>query len=457
LRGRRQALPVTAAGHVLTMLAMSAPDDVYAGVEVVREVCDPESLARFAWAVLEAWRANGAPPKDGWVLAAQGLVGDDETVRALAPVIRAWPGEGGHAKAVAGLGVLAAIGTDVALAHLDGIARKVRFGALKARAREMIESVAADLGLTGEQLADRLVPDFGLDDAATLVVDYGPRRFVVGFDEQLKPYVVDGDGKRRKDLPKPGAKDDPELAPAEHKRFATLKKDVRTVAADQIRRFEAAMVARRRWSVEEFRTLFAGHPLLWHVARRLVWTTGDGLGFRLAEDRTVADVHDEVVDLPRDAVVGIAHPLELGESLAGWAEVFADYEILQPFPQLGRPVHALTEDERAATSLKRFQDVKVPVGKLLGLTGKGWRRGEPQDAGMECWITRPVPGGGAVVVNLDPGIAVGVVTMFAEQRLTDIRHDVHGAGWHRGGERPFGDLDPITASEVLAELTSLTS
>jgi hypothetical protein len=457
LRDRLHALPVTAAGHVVTMLAMSKPDDVYAGVEVVRELCDPESLARFGWAAFEAWRANGTPPKDGWVLPAQGLFGDDGTVRALAPVIRAWPGEGGHSKAVVGLDVLAAIGTDVALLHLNGIAQKAQFGGLKARAREKIDVVAAELGLTGEQLADRLVPDFGLDDSATLVIDYGPRQFVVGFDEQLKPYVVDGDGKRRAALPKPGAKDDQELASAEHKRFAVLKKDVRTVAADQIRRFEAAMVTRRRWPASEFRALFAQHPLLWHVVRRLVWITEAGLSFRLAEDRTFADVNDDVVELPEDAVVGIAHPLDLAESLSGWAEVFADYEILQPFPQLGRPVHALAEDERTASELKRFQNVTVPVGKVLGLTNKGWQRGEPQDAGVECWITRPVPGGGSIVVNLDPGIAVGVVTMFENQTLSGVWFNDRGSEWRRDGARKFGELDPITASEVLTELTSLTN
>src|SRR5690606_22716523 len=107
------------------------------------------------------------------------------------------------------------------------------------------------------------------------VLDYGRRRFVVGFDEQLRPYVADEDGTRRKDLPKPGATDDQTLAPAAYHRFAALKKDVRTVARDQIRRLEQAMVMQRRWTADEFRALFVAHPLLWHLVRRLVWGVYD--------------------------------------------------------------------------------------------------------------------------------------------------------------------------------------
>ncbi|MDW6056995.1 hypothetical protein SAZ11_01355 [Streptomyces sp. FXJ1.4098] len=50
----------------------------------------------------------------------------------------------------------------------------MKFKALKTRAKEKIEQVAADLGLSGEELADRLVPDFGLDTDGSTVVDYGP-------------------------------------------------------------------------------------------------------------------------------------------------------------------------------------------------------------------------------------------------------------------------------------------
>ncbi|NDU73911.1 DUF4132 domain-containing protein [Actinomadura sp. DSM 109109] len=465
LRGRERALPDAAARHVVTMLAMSRPGDAYPGVAIVRDLCDGESLAEFGRRLFQLWEAHGAPSKDGWALAQLGLTGDDETVRRLTPVIREWPGDGGHAKAVAGLDVLAAIGTDTALRHLHGIAQRVKFKALKARAREKIEEVAAGLELTGEQLADRLVPDFGLDARGTLTLDYGPRRFVVGFDEQLKPYVADEDGTRRRALPKPGAKDDPELAPAAYKAFSALRKDVRTVAADQVRRLEASMVARRRWPVREFRELLAGHPLVQHLVRRLVWLADGGrdgergtIAFRVAEDGTFADAADEAVELPGGAEVRIAHPLDLDGSLAAWAEVFADYEILQPFPQLGRPVHTLADGEGNDGRLERFEGLTVPVGKVLGLTSRGWERGVPQDAGVEPFISRRLPGGRYLVIDLDPGISVGAVDISPDQTLDTValasRPDQR---WFGGGVTgSFADLDPVTVSEILADLATLT-
>ncbi|MFC9975114.1 DUF4132 domain-containing protein [Spirillospora sp. NPDC127200] len=449
LRDRPLALPADATRHLIAILAMSSPDDLYAGVDVVREACDPASLAAFGRALFDRWLASDAPSKDGWALTQLALTGDDETVRVLARQIRAWPGEGGHKQAVNGLDVLAAIGTDLALMHLDGIAQKVKFKGLKTRAREKVQDVAERLGLSPEQLADRLVPDFGLDANGGMVLDYGPRRFTVGFDEQLKPFVLDETGKLRKALPKPGAKDDPELATASYKSFAALKKDVRTIAADQLRRMEAAMAERRRWTPGEFRTLFVGHPLTWHIARRLVWLVWEGeqgVPFRIAEDRTFADVADDAFALPADAEIGIAHPLDLGEGVKAWAEVFADYEILQPFPQLGRPVHALTDAERAASRLERFAGRSVPTGKVLGLDRFGWERGGG-DSGVQFEMVRPLPGGRRLTLALDPGIHLGWAGDSSDQTLGPVT--LFGTG-------AFGDLDPVLASEILTGLGALT-
>ncbi|WP_156758732.1 DUF4132 domain-containing protein, partial [Actinokineospora pegani] len=357
------------------------------------------------------------------------------------------------------------IGTDVALMHLNGIANKVKFKGLKERAEEKMRAVAERIGLSSEQLADRLVPDLGLDTDGSMVLDYGPRKFTVGFDEQLKPFVTDENGSPRKVLPKPGAKDDEDLAPQAYKLFAGLKKDVKTVAADQVRRLERAMVSGRRWSGREFTELFAAHPLLWHLARRLVWgvfgESGELLGsFRLAEDRTLADAEDNAFTLPDDdtTTVGVAHPLTLGESVGAWGELFADYEILQPFPQLGRPVHRLTDEDRTSRRLTRFAGATVPTGRVLGLVHRGWVRGEPQDGGVELWITKPVDADRVLVLDLAEGIAIGYVDAFPEQRIEGVRLAATARDYwtHKDDGDIFDDIDPVVASEFLGDLAMLT-
>ncbi|WP_430784048.1 DUF4132 domain-containing protein [Actinoplanes sp. G11-F43] len=445
LRDGSGALPPAAVEALVTMLAISKMDEAYAGVALVAAACEPTDLADFGWELMEAWQRAGADPKQSWVLDALALLGDDGTVRRLTPLILAWPGDGGHTKAVAGVRVLATIGTDVALMRLYGISQRSGFKGLKTAAEEKIVEVADSLGLTAEQLADRLVPDFGLDADGTTTLDYGSRRFRVGFDEQLVPFVTDETGRRLRALPKPSS---PEAEEA-RKRFTTLKKDVRSVAADQMRRLEQAMVNGRRWTPAEFRAYLTGHPLLGHIVRRLIWTvSGDGSSgrsFRVCEDLSLADVADEPYTLPDDATVGVAHPLDLGADLAGWATVLADYEILQPFPQLGRETYPPSDLDRVLRS-------EVPAGRLLGLERHGWRREAPQDAGVQNRIERVI-GDFTVVVELDPGIAVGLPDELGDQKLTEI--NVYGRSRldRAHGTHPFGALGPVAASEVIRDLS----
>ncbi|THV30699.1 DUF4132 domain-containing protein [Glycomyces paridis] len=464
LKGGERALPAASIKHLITVLALATPDYPYAGLDVVAETCDRASLTRFSRALFDQWLAVGSPPKDAWALTQLAHFAEDETVWALAPLIREWPGESQHRRAVVGLGVLGAIGTEEALRAIQGIAEKVKFKALKEEAGRQITVIAAGLGLSREQLADRLVPDFGLGEAATLRLDYGPRSFTVAFDEHLKPFVVDDAGKPRKVLPKPGAKDDPDLADAAYKRFAALKKELRTVAADQVGRLESAMVAARSWTVEEFRRYFVDHALTAQLARRLVWLAeadGARFGFRIAEDGTFSDVEDEEVELPEGAVVRIAHPVHLEpKAVDAWAEVLADYEILQPFDQLTRSTMAFTEDELATGRLQRFVGAKVEVGRVLGMSKRGWHRASPEDAGVEPGIGFRLPGGGFVTVGLEPGIWVGAIGETPEQTVQSVRITDREDYWWRDDQHPVpacaSKIDAVTAAEILGSLARLT-
>jgi len=462
LRGGEKALPLAALDALGTMLAFTSPDDPYPGIADVKEACDPRSLAELSWDLFQAWLVAGAPSKEQWAFLALGIFGDDECARKLTPLVRAWPGEAAHARAVVGLDVLARIGTDVALMHLHGIAQKLKFKGLQEKAREKIDQIAEARGLTAEELADRLVPDLGLDEDGSLALDFGERKFRVVFDETLKPAVTDDAGKRLPDLPKAKQTDDAEKAKEATDTWKALKKDAKTIAQGQILRLEIAMCTQRRWDEDVFRRFLLEHPLVIHLVRRLVWGVYDeknalAATFRVAEDRSLSNAEDAPYELPTGARVGIVHRLELTDAqAAAWGQVLGDYEILQPFSQLAREIAAPTADEKNGKKLERVVGLKVPTGKVLGLDHRGWQRGAPQDGGVVCWYEKKLGGGLVACLDLDPGIFTGMVGEAPEQKLGAVTVS-KGYSWRAEDNLAFGALGPIAFSELLRDLDSLRS
>jgi hypothetical protein len=466
-----KTLPRSAAQAVVEMLMFSKPDAPYPGLETVKEVCDASSLARFAWSLY-----TSAPSMEQWTFNALGLLGDDETVVRLLLEMTSWSrGFGSRTKDEA-LDVLAMIGGDFALASLHRFAEKGSPASFKRKARAKFHDVAQAMDLTADQLADRVVPKCGLDADGTLRLDYGVRSFGVGFDELLRPVVTDEAGKVLKALPKPGKRDVQELAAATYQRFTRLKSEVRTVAADQIKRLGQAMLTRRRWEPEDFTSYLVGHPLLRHVVRRLVWGvySADGVvlgSFRVAEDLSFADVDDAHYEVPEGALIGVAHPVDLGTALGRWSEVFADYEILQPFDQLGRPLLALTREERGRKQLDRWyvttpsvitsytnRPTSFRAVQIVELESRGWERGPVGDGPIWTRLLRPVGDERYVIVDIEPGIEAGAPAQSPYQRITAVWLSLTGDGPDFARHAlPLSELDAVSASEVLRDLEEATA
>src|SRR5262249_13050121 len=95
--------------RVTSALAASTPTGPHPLVAALRRHGDRPALAAFAWRLFENWLSAGAPPKEKWAFQALGHFGGDAEVLRLTPLIRAWPGEGQHQRAVVGLDVLRGI------------------------------------------------------------------------------------------------------------------------------------------------------------------------------------------------------------------------------------------------------------------------------------------------------------------------------------------------------------
>jgi predicted DNA-binding WGR domain protein len=457
---------VTAVLEALQHSTLEKPDPLIAAL---KQHADAASLDAFAWKLFQLWQAEGSPSKEKWAMGAVGLLGGDASALRLTPLVRNWPGESQHQRAVFSLDCLRVIGTDTALMQLNGIAQKLKFKALKQRATEAMEAIAKEKGLTKTQLEDRIVPDCDLDERGSRSFDFGPRQFRFVLGPGMRPMLKDADGKVRDDLPKPDAKDDTAKAAEAAAAWKLLKKQVKEVATIQAGRLEQAVVTGRRWSVPDFETLLVRHPLMINLVRLLLWGGYDKQGqltstFRVTEDQTYADSKDREYQLRGVESVGIVHPLHLTEEQrSAWGEVFSDYEIVPPFPQLGRTIYRLEKDEQAADELKRFAGLKLPAPTLVFTLEKfGWARGLAMDAGCFDEHSKPFPAADVTaVVHYEGTVGMGYIDPNEELKIEGC--------YFAAGHRPpagyaykeetvkLGDVDPVAVSEVLADLTALAA
>ena len=445
-------------GELLIAVRKSSLADPLPLIRAAKRHCDAAALDAFAWRLCELCLAKGEMADVKWGLAAVGLLGGDASALKLTPIIREWPGQGLHQRAGLGLECLRAIGSETALMQLNGVAQRVKFKALQAKARKFMGEIAAERGLSAQELEDRIVPDAGLDERGSRTFDYGPRRFRLVFGPNLKPLLRNDAGKTTSGLPRAGAGDDPAKVEEAGRDWKVLKKQVSETVKAQAKRLERAMLMRRRWPVAQFEKHLVGHPFLGHVTRLLLWGDygGDGrrnAAFRVTEDRTCADADDRPYTLA-GPTVGIVHPLELtDEERSRWGEVFADYEIIPPFPQLGRRVHTLEPGEEGRTELTRFAGPSIPSILFQGvMKQQGWSPG--RWAGGRGYVKRFPEADVTALMRIEYGPGD---TFKIPRALFVPGFPETGGKLDETGAMRLGEVDPVTLSEVLGVLTVLAS
>jgi hypothetical protein len=369
----REPLPESAQAIFFALLSLLPLQAAREAIESAIPSLDPSSLAPLADALLDRWLAADAPVKDKWVLFAVGTLGGESSARRLVEMGEAWAKNGKSARAGLAFEAVGEIGSDVALMHLDRLARTSKVKPLKKRAEAALASVREARGWSEDELSDRLVPSLGFAEDGLIHATLGSQRVRVALDETLAPTLHDEGGQILAELPRAEKDEDPAARAALTERVALLKKDLKVIAPDQVRRLERALGTQRRWSADAFDAHLRRHPVMTHLARRLVWLASDGTSFRCVDDGTLATVADEPWELPRDLDVRLAHPLELGaEACAAWGTTFGDYQLLQPFPQLQREAFSLTAEERARGIVDRFVGARVPGARFFSLKHRGW-------------------------------------------------------------------------------------
>lgn len=374
-----------------------------------------EEFAVYVNELFDKWLEAGAEAKKRWVLYASSIHGGPEIISKLKHQIQEWPQHARGAIASDAVEALALNPLPQALLIVDGIARKFKFKQVKAAAGRALEFAAEQLGITSQELADRIVPDLGFDENMERSFDYGERTFRVTITPELEIEIFDETGKKLKNMPAPGKRDDEQKAKASYEEFKQMKKQMKMTITSQKMRLEQALSTGREWSVEAWKNLFVKNPVMHQFAIGLIWGIYEDrkliCSFRYMEDGSFNTQDEEEYELAAEGKIGLVHPIELDEEgKKAWQEQLEDYEITQPVEQIKRPVYRVTKEEENSQSMDRFGGCIINDLSLGGkLLGAGWYRGSVTDGG-------------------------GFDTYYREDAETGLGVELHFSGSFVGGE-----------------------
>ncbi len=429
--------------------------------EPAKKLTEPLHKAELSACMVELfhrWMADGAEAKKKWGLYAASNHGGEAIVPLLYQQIQELPGRSRGAMAVEAVHALAQNGSSSALLLVDQISRKFRYRQVQKAAAEALTYAARTLGISREELEDRIVPDLGFDERMKRRFNYGPRQFTVRLTPALELEVCGEAGKRMKNLPSPGKQDDQEKAAAARLAFQQMKKQLKTVTAGQKLRLEQALAVGRFWSPEGWTSLFVKNPVMHSFAIGLIWGVYESgtleQTFRYMEDGSFNTVEEEPYTLPEKKQIGLVHPVELSEEeREAWKEQLLDYEITQPFEQLSRPVYECGLEEAAETEMARFQGWKLNGLSLAGkLTSFGWNKGPVGDGGAYRTFYREDPEAFVELTFSGCGIA-----------YENMEVEIYEAVFYEPGKKPgpggkaeklfLGELSSRYFSEIVLQLT----
>ncbi|HXJ56287.1 MAG TPA: DUF4132 domain-containing protein [Verrucomicrobiae bacterium] len=271
---------------------------------------------------------------------------------------------------------LSVTSTDEAAAELTRLNQIVKQPSARKLIDKSLDTAAEKSGQTREDLEEATVPTYGLDAEGCLkqvLGDFTAEFRVTGPDAQQLLWRK-ADGKLQKSTPA----DVKAQHATELKKLKRTLQDIEKMLPAQRQRIERLLLSEREWEFKPWRDRYLDHPLLAHLARRLIWQfrQDNQQAAGVWRDGTIVDVQDRGLDwLSPKTRVRLWHPLGQNvKAVAQWRQWFETHQISQPFKQVHREIYILTDAERqTGTYSNRFAAHLIRQHQFAALTKeRGW-------------------------------------------------------------------------------------
>ncbi len=366
-----------------------------------------EALEEFSGTPAE-WRAEDKRKKDAakrGTTANRGLLSlvsagvDASVVPTIERFVRRHYGQRmGQCKAL--LGVAASLDDASAIQLLVSIAQRFRTPAIQKEAEQLLEVMADRRGWTRDELSDRTVPTFGLDQSGEATLEYCDpegsvtRRFALVLDPTKLLFTLrTEDGKSPKTLPGAQTTECPDSVREAKDTLKKARKGLKDTIRLQEERLVDHMCTERTWTPDVWTECYIGHPILGLLASRLLWAAFDGdklrVSFRPLDDGTLTGVDDDAIELRPTDEIRLLHATHVDASTRdAWIRHFADYEVIPFFRQVEGAPFALPSERSAETRLDEFKGHMTTAAALSkAFKSRSYTLG-PALEGSRCYTAR---------------------------------------------------------------------
>ncbi|HLZ71094.1 MAG TPA: DUF4132 domain-containing protein [Dehalococcoidia bacterium] len=335
------------------------------------------------------------------------------------------------------------------------LSRRLKDGNQRPAIERALAEATRRLGIARDELEEQTVSEVGFDDDGCL------RREIGAFAAELAIAGSRPGEWRWRDASGRQYKSPPATLKAEHaealKALRRERDELGKALTAQRDRIERLLLGERVLSAVAWRERYLDHPLVRHIARRLVWQV-EANGHTetvIWHDEGLVNAQGEPVAWPGEgALVRLWHPLNTSpEVAAAWREWLEAHAVAQPFKQAHRELYLLTDAERATGAYSnRFAAHILRQHQFKRLCDeRGWRYAMVTiyDAPLTTRATRALPGGGRVefwieAQGLDDGTASGVLLYCSTDQVRFCAR--------RGGPLPLTEIRPLLFSEVMREV-----
>lgn len=349
----------------------------------IAEFFDIDSFRNALDAIYSNWLNNKADTKLKNILIPYCIFQPEDKLLKLKSQIEEWALNSRGALAAHAVYAIALNASKFALVLVDTMSVKVKNNQVKNAAKDALKKTAKALEISEDELIDKIIPDLDFDKKGMRELHYGgeaDRVFKLQIKNDLTIEVTDSNDKVLKSLPAPNSKDDKAIADASKKELTLIKKNIKMISSNQMRRLNKVLLNGRKWSYKTFTELFVENPIMNIFALKLIWGVYDEKNnliesFRYMEDGSF-NTFDEEEYIFEDSLknkknITLVHPIELDEDkLSKWRNQLSDYEILQPINQLDLLFEEVKEEHIKNNKIISFEDREITVGEIMSMANK---------------------------------------------------------------------------------------